>query len=198
MDAFLYPLQSHHRRHGPRGYLDYESYRPWLRDEFEFRCVYCLRREKWDRPTALQVDHFVPSSLRPEGDADYENLFYACIHCNQAKGSKSIPNPAIILLSEYVSVHADGQIAGNTPEAQMLIDALRLNNSASIHFRRTWLDILALAQEFKPSLYRQLLGYPDALPDLALLRPPGGNSRPQGLTESHYARRQRNELPETY
>ncbi len=28
---FTYPAVSHVRQHGPRGYADYESYRPWLR-----------------------------------------------------------------------------------------------------------------------------------------------------------------------
>jgi hypothetical protein len=44
---FRYPMSAHERRHGPRGYQDYRSYKPWLRDEFEFRCVYCLCRERW-------------------------------------------------------------------------------------------------------------------------------------------------------
>ena len=44
---FAYPRELHERRHGPLGYLDYGDYRPWLRDEFQFRCVYCLCRERW-------------------------------------------------------------------------------------------------------------------------------------------------------
>ena len=44
---FDYPAQPHIRRHGPIGYADYASFRPWLRDEFVFRCVFCLRRESW-------------------------------------------------------------------------------------------------------------------------------------------------------
>ena len=39
---FDYPAPQEKRRHGPSGYRNYESYRPWLRDEFDFRCVYCL------------------------------------------------------------------------------------------------------------------------------------------------------------
>ena len=42
--AFTYPRSRHIRRHGPHGYRDYRSYKPWLRDEFAFRCVYCLWR----------------------------------------------------------------------------------------------------------------------------------------------------------
>jgi hypothetical protein len=45
--VFDYPVGTHVRRHGPQGYLDYKHYKPWLRDEFSFRCVYCLCRETW-------------------------------------------------------------------------------------------------------------------------------------------------------
>jgi hypothetical protein len=40
--VFTYPHSFHVRRHGPCGYHDYRAYKPWLRDKFEFRCVYCL------------------------------------------------------------------------------------------------------------------------------------------------------------
>jgi hypothetical protein len=42
---FDYPEPKADRRHGPAKYTSYEYYRPWLRDEFAFRCVYCLKRE---------------------------------------------------------------------------------------------------------------------------------------------------------
>lgn len=44
---FAYTSTPHQRRHGPSGYDSYEAYKPWLRDEFVFRCVYCLEREMW-------------------------------------------------------------------------------------------------------------------------------------------------------
>ena len=47
MFPFEYPSEPHQRRHGPKGYADAASYSPWLRDEFSFRCVYCLKRETW-------------------------------------------------------------------------------------------------------------------------------------------------------
>jgi len=45
--ALQYPRHLHIRRHSPRGYRTYRAYKPWLRDEFAFRCVYCLWRERW-------------------------------------------------------------------------------------------------------------------------------------------------------
>ena len=59
MSPFVYPAQPHRRRHGPRGYAGYESYRDWLRDEFSFRCVYCLNHEQWViAKGAFAIDHF--------------------------------------------------------------------------------------------------------------------------------------------
>jgi len=43
--VFHHPSAPAPRRHGPRGYLDYTSFKAWLRDEFTFRCVYCLTSE---------------------------------------------------------------------------------------------------------------------------------------------------------
>jgi hypothetical protein len=48
------------------------------------------------------------------------------------------------------------------------------------------------------ALLRRLLGYPDDLPDLAALRPPESNARPDGIVQSHFARRQRGVLPDSY
>src|SRR5262245_38863496 len=73
MGAFDYPTQPHTRRHGPQGYTDVDSYRPWLRDEFSFRCVYCLFREQWGMIRgALGIDHFHPSALEPSAALSYE------------------------------------------------------------------------------------------------------------------------------
>lgn len=41
---------------------------------------------------------------------------------------------------------------------------------------------------------RRLLGYPTDLPNLTTLQPPS-NTRPEGIAESHFARRERGELP---
>jgi hypothetical protein len=75
---FDYPESRSERIHGPAGYASYESYRPWLRDEFIFRCVYCLKRETWGQVTGeFELDHFQPQSLAPHLSLDYFNLVYA-------------------------------------------------------------------------------------------------------------------------
>ena len=75
---FVYPSTTHHRRHEPFGYESYPSYKPWLRDEFTFRCVYCLTREAWARGlTTFNLYHFLPVAHNPDLAVDYGNLLYA-------------------------------------------------------------------------------------------------------------------------
>ena len=83
------------RRHGPEGYTNYRSYRNWLRDEFAFRCVYCLHREQWyGRSGTFDLDHFVPTAADPEGELLYTNLLYAWRTCNRAKQAVlGLPDP---------------------------------------------------------------------------------------------------------
>src|SRR6478672_3076703 len=78
---FHFPKKAHCRRHGPRGHTTYPAYKPWLRDEFEFRCVYCLTREQWsaDGHNSFSIDHVQPKSRHRNLTNDYDNLVYACI-----------------------------------------------------------------------------------------------------------------------
>ena len=199
MPPFDYPQEPHERRHGPRGYGRPESYRPWLRDEFSFCCVYCLDREQWQNYVGkFAVEHFLPVSSHPEQQAEYDNLVYACVSCNLTKAQGHVPDPTRALLQESVEIHEDGRIEARTKEAAKLIDKLLLNSEDCQAFRRRWISIIRLAQEHARELYWELMGYPADLPDLSRLRPPDGNSRPQGIAQSHDARRARGELPETY
>jgi hypothetical protein len=195
---FEYPIEPHTRRHGPCGYADYPSYRPWLRDEFVFRCVYCLRRETWGlvRGT-FAVDHFLPAAVRPDLATEYDNLVYACATCNAAKAAHVLPDPAAVLLRDDIRVAEDGSIEGGSPEARRLIRVLGLDDPEYTEFRLLWIGILALATRHDPELVRRLMGFPADLPDLGVLKPPGGNTRPGGVASSHFAFRSRGELPET-
>jgi hypothetical protein len=61
-----------------------------------------------------------------------------------------------------------------------------------------WIGIIALAARHDPDLHRHLLQFPDDLPDLRRLRPPSGNSRPDGVAKSFAVLRERGELPPSY
>jgi hypothetical protein len=128
MNPFRYPAAPQVRRHGPCGYADVESYRPWLHDEFAFRCGYCLFREQWGRVKAgFALDHFLPVSVHPEHQGNYDNLVYACVACNQSKGAALLPDPTQVLVDGAVRVQDDGRIEGATREARRLIRLLGLD-----------------------------------------------------------------------
>jgi len=196
---FVYPSVPHVRLHGPRGYANHESYRPWLRDEFAFRCVYCLIRETWGPLKAVYaLDHFLPTAWRPDLAREYDNLLYGCVSCNLTKGSLTTPDPCSALLNSEVTVSEDGAIHATTLQARKLIELLGLNRPSLREFRELWIRIVRVAALHDHGLYRQVLGYPQDLPDLSSLRPPEGSVRADGLTQSHLARRRRGELPQTY
>jgi HNH endonuclease len=198
-EPFAYPPAPLSRRHGPRGYADYHGYRPWLRDEFCFRCVYCLLREQWGQVRGGHaIDHFEAVAQNPARATEYDNLLYACLTCNTAKAARHVPDPTAALLSPNVWVSADGAIHANHPEAAKLIDLLGLDRPRAREYRTLWIGIIKLAAVHDPDLHRRLMGFPDDLPDLARLRPPRGNARLEGVNRCFFAQKQRGTLTGTY
>jgi hypothetical protein len=194
---FDYPPAPMVRRHQPRGYTSAASFRPWLRDDFAFRCVFCGLRETW-QPGDLDVEHFEPAGRVPARALDYQNLLYACRTCNGKKGGRAVPDPTVELLRGVVTMDENGLLVATSPQARELILVLGLNTRRQRTYRRIVAEVLQMAEQNDPALYRQLMGYPDELPDLSRLRPPGGNGKPEGVAASHFARRERGELPESY
>src|SRR6516165_3488169 len=103
-DPFAYPVSAHGRRHAPAGYLDYQNYKPWLRDEFTFRCVYCLEREVWnpDRHASFSADHVVPQKDAPLRVCDYTNLVYSCTRCNSYKRRVRLIDPTAASFGKHL------------------------------------------------------------------------------------------------
>lgn len=196
---FDYPAPREHRRHGPMGYASYAEYRPWLRDEFSFRCVYCLKRERWGQVTGeFDIDHFEPQALKLDLAVDYSNLLYACRRCNSVKGDREVADPFASLVSPLTTTKPDGTLHGHTENSIKLILQLDLNSPRMVCWRILWMRIVELARERDPILRKNLLSFPDDLPKLDYLRPPAGNSRPEGIAESWSAIAQRGNLPEAY
>jgi hypothetical protein len=202
---FAYPLAVHERRHGPLGYLDYGDYKPWLRDEFQFRCVYCLCRERWfpDGDEAFSVDHLQPQSVASVLVCNYDNLVYACCHCNSAKRNVTdIADPCRRPFGEHLEVLDDGTIRGLTFVGRDLIHICQLDRPRLIEFRRRMLTLsrvlLNLHVAEAVELRRKYFGYPGNLPRLSTLRPPSGNTRPTGLNDCCFERRRVGTLSEFY
>ena len=146
MRGFEYPSQPHWRRHGPAGYRDHDSYRDWLRDEFIFRCVYCLHREQWwGRAAVFHIEHFVPVSVDPSAKCEYSNLLYACAACNEAKGDAlDLPDPCEVAFYECLQVEENGQIKPLRREGHALVESLRLNRKSAVSERSRWIRTLRL------------------------------------------------------
>ena len=189
--AFEYPEPRRSRRHGPQ-YETYESYRPWLRDEFMFRCVYCLKRETWGQVTGdFELDHFKPQKYNPEKKLDYNNLVYACQRCNGTKSSKAISDPFKLLRSDRLFCDEDGQLKTNDTTVEKLIEYLDLNSPRMIKWRWQWIELVKLAKRRKKKLFDSLMDLPDDIPDLSRLNPLA-NSRENGISESWFVVRNRN------
>lgn len=195
--GFVYSPGPHRRRHGPAGYGDYESYRDWLRDEFSFRCVYCLQREQWGIPLGnFDIDHFVPQSIDTALGCTYANLLYLCHACNLKKGHRRLPDPCVIALDQCICVREDGAIEALDRVGRKIIRTLALEDPKLVEWRARLIAIFKMLCD-NPPLLKQWLGYPADLPDLSLKRPVS-NNRPAGIDESYFALRTRGLLPDIY
>jgi hypothetical protein len=174
---FRYPEQAHLRKHGPLGYQAYRHYKPWLRDEFTFRCVYCLARERWypDGAASIGVDHLVPRSIDASLECFYDNLVYACNRCNRRKSTvMNVLDPCTDAYAKHLEVLSDGSIKARTNTGRKLIKTFYLNEAQVTEFRRRLITALAVLRDLPDGRddYVDWMGYPDDLPDLLILRPP--------------------------
>lgn len=199
MQGFEYPIEPHIRRHAPGGYQDYESYRDWVRDEFMFRCVYCLHREQWyGRGGTFHIEHFIPVAGDPLGKLEYANLLYACATCNNAKRDIiGVPDPCIVAFADCVRIREDGQVEALNADGQSLVKKLRLNSDKNVAYRSRWMRVLTVLQVHDPDFYRVFMAFPDDLPDLRTKITPR-NSKPASVHDCCFALRERGELPKTY
>lgn len=106
---------------------DYSKYKDILREDFGYICGYCGKSEKVTKNT-FEIDHFVPQSLAPEREADYENLVYSCFTCNRKKSNKwptenknlcndgkiGFIDPASVDYDVHLARNDDGSISGVT------------------------------------------------------------------------------------
>lgn len=194
---FAYPLQPHRRRHGPAGYSRYQQYRPWLEDEFAFRCVYCLKRMVWAPTDVWTVDHIIPRDEAEELVCDYDNLVLACQCCNRIKWNNRVPDPCRMAYGKCLLVGSDGAIIPLNKLGDRLVRDLRLNEPRFQRWRSQRMRELRALALCDPEGYEVVMGFPKDLPDLAGLKAKS-NSRPDGIEQSWFAKRKRGELPRVY
>ena len=197
VEPFAYPGEPHGRRHGPAGYTKYQEYRPWLEDEFTFRCVYCLKRMVWAPTDVWTVDHLIPRDEAEELVCVYANLVLACQCCNRMKSNQRVPDPCRVAYGRCLRVEPDGTITPLNKLGSRLVRTLRLDHPKYRQMRYQKVrDLQALAL-CDPEGYGQAMGFPINLPDLGALKVKT-NSRPEGIEQSWFAKRRRGELPSCY
>jgi HNH endonuclease len=203
---FIFATAPHVRKHGPGGYRQYQTYKDWLRDEFTFRCVYCLERERWypNGHAGFGVDH-----VRPKGQAEYEhlichypNLVYACNRCNSAKQDCILIDPCEVAFADHLRIDEEGEIRGLTVEGRRVINILGLDLRLSTDERKARLNILALYKRYPDdaelqALYFGAFGFPDDLPDLSA-HSRATNTKPEGVAQCYHRQREAGTLPRTY
>ncbi len=68
-----------------REYANYNSYKDYLRNDFNRRCGYCdITDIILGGKKTFQIDHFAPKKFE-ELVTNYSNLVYSCPSCNRAK-----------------------------------------------------------------------------------------------------------------
>ncbi|MGC4043643.1 MAG: hypothetical protein QM758_07535 [Armatimonas sp.] len=131
------------RRMLTRSFADYTRYRPFLRQDFQYRCAYCLTHEFYlGGEAGCTIDHHRPQHglfARPDLVNVYENLYWCCHECNQNKGD-TWPTPDELaegrrfldpcLTEDDHDLHwetmPDGTITPQTPAGDYTIDQLML------------------------------------------------------------------------
>ena len=141
------------RRILSRAYADYTRYRPFLRQDFQHRCAYCLTHEFYlGGEAGCEIDHHRPqrgSYARPDLANVYENLYWCCRECNQNKGD-AWPRPEELAEGRrfldpcrteddhdlHWESRPDGSIAPRTPTGEYTIDRLLLWREQLVSLRR--------------------------------------------------------------
>ena len=133
------------RRQKPPQYIRYQSYKRYLRAEFEQKCIYCRSPDSVhpnDHKT-YAVEHYWPKEHFPERECDYDNLFYACSMCNaykddywpRSENEPFSPNPCHHVMTEHVRF-VDGEVVAGSAHGAFMAETLQLNDEALVAWRK--------------------------------------------------------------
>ena len=152
MSFLLYPKVRHSRREAPPHFASYKSYKPYLRAEFDKRCVYCCKPDSVAGAEGFGADHYRPVSRFPELRTEYANLFYCCNPCNSRKGSywptggnektHFVPNPCEHEMYRHLRFNGP-EVAAKSQAGQVALELLALNDPLTVVWRERALQAIA-------------------------------------------------------
>jgi len=128
-------------------FVDYRRYKPYLRRDFEYQCIFCTIHEvEWGGYLHFHVEHYRPKSRFPHLINDYDNLLYSCDVCNRYKGDDwpsdnpvsdgcGYLDPCEYDFDEHFSYLPDGTVCGLSPVANYMIERLHLNRNQIVRVR---------------------------------------------------------------
>lgn len=145
VSPFIYPKDCHVRKEKPPKYKTRRLFKPFLRREFEQKCVYCRMPDTMKGQESFAVEHYLPKDEFPHLEFEYKNLFYACLPCNSYKGDffpdlkhpdkgPFIPNPCEHSMFEHLRFRAE-KAEARTNAGQFTIDLLNLNDPEVMAYR---------------------------------------------------------------
>jgi hypothetical protein len=156
-----------------------------------------------DRAASFSADHVIPQSEAPDRVCDYTNLVYACTRCNSIRRHLRLIDPTQQAFGEHITLGSDALFVALTPDGQDVIDNLRLNKNPALKERKNALRIMALYvsqpdNEVVRELFLSAFGFPEELPDLPAMKPPDGNTLPDGVRTCFFVRKTLGTLPDFY
>lgn len=155
------------RRKTVSQFSTYQSYKSYLREDFQYRCVYCAIHENENGgPRGFTVEHFRPKSLFPHLTTDYENLLYGCNVCNPYKGNDWPSDTPLVDGVGYLDpcehdyddhFRLNGfEVVGITRPAWYMVERLHLNRTQLIKLRQRRWDEERLHAQTVQELHDQL------------------------------------------
>lgn len=172
-----------HRSPTPFSTTDYRRFRPYIREDFEHCCAYCLLPEQLaGGQENFELDHFRPRSRFAHLVSEYSNLYYACHVCNREKrdhwpcnGLQAQGYRFVDTCSDDFSSHFryhNGEWQPLSPAGEYTAERIRLNR---IHLVRQRRIITSLVDRFGTSpidwdspLFPQLAPLLDSVADLGV------------------------------
>jgi hypothetical protein len=150
------------RRHNPkvtRARFGYRQYRTCLRWDFGFSCAFCLLHESDFRTMGaeglglMSIEHFIPVSVDRSQANSYENCFYCCRLCNEARSNtplrdgegRRLLNPCRDDWGSHYFLSEDDRLlpAAGSSDACYTLEVYDLNDPRKIEMRRVRQEDLA-------------------------------------------------------